>query len=137
MYKVWWGHKEMMAGTNLSNVVGVNSNVIEGLHPKKLFVSGLLKISDAPMIELRRAELERAFRKYGGAQGANVIVPINSSYAFVELESERMTGLALTELQSKYRMNRARRSRQERLQEEQEAEEAKANAENKDGSGWD
>ena len=119
---------EPMAGSDLSGVVGVNSHVFGGLHPKKLFVSGLSKLSDNASIELRQAELERAFKKYGGAQGAIVIVPINSTYAFVELESERMTDLALTELQSTYRMNRARRSRQDIMKEQQAKEESKGEA---------
>ena len=134
VYSVWWGHREPMAGSDLSGVVGVNSHTFGGVHAKKLFVSGLTKLSDSASIELRRAELERAFRKYGGTHGAIVDPRANSTYAFVELESERMTDLALTELQSTYRMNRARRSKQEIIQEQLQAqEETKA----QESSGWD
>ncbi len=121
VYKVWWGHKAPMASTSsdLSNVAGVNS--YNSVHEKKLFVSGLPKLSSQPELELRVAELERAFRKYGGAQGANVICPPNSTFAFVELETERQTDLALREMGSRYRLNRARRSKHEALLEQRAA----------------
>jgi len=140
VFKVWWGHKPLMAGNDLSGVAGCNNNVTGGgLHPKKLFVSGLSKITEEG-VDLRRAELERAFRKYGGPQGATVTVPVNSTYAFVEVESERQADLALAELQSQYRMNRARRSRYDATQEEREAAEAaaaKAGSKEEASSEWD
>jgi len=79
-------------------------------------------------VDLRRAELERAFRKYGGALGCKVTVPTNSTFAFVEVETERQADIALQEMAHRYRLNRARRSKHEALQEERAAAEAKANA---------
>jgi len=108
-----------MAG-DLSNVPGVNVSSYQ--HPKKLFVSNLTKIYSEPEVELRRAELERAFRKYGGAQGCIVKVPTNSTFPFVEVETSRMADLALREMQHSYTMSRARRTRAEMLQEQREAE---------------
>jgi hypothetical protein len=122
VYKVWWGNRPILAKGDVSGVPGVNS--FGSVHPRKLFVSGLAKISTQAEVELRRAELERAFWKYGGDRGVQVIVPTHSTYAFVEMESERMTDLALAEMADKYRLNRARRSRHEALQEERAAAEA-------------
>jgi len=119
VFKVWWGHKDCMAADDLGGVAGVN--VYSSLHPKKLFISGLSKIQTEPQVELRRAELERAFRKYGGDLGAVVTVPTNTTFAFVEVENERMADVALNEMSNKYRLNRARRSKHEALQEEREA----------------
>jgi chemotaxis protein histidine kinase CheA len=122
VYKVWWGNRPILAKGDVSGVPGVNS--FTSAHPRKLFVSGLAKISNQAEVELRRAELERAFWKYGGDRGVQVIVPTHSTYAFVEMESERMADLALAEMADKYRLNRARRSRHEALQEERAAAEA-------------
>lgn len=102
---------------------------------RKLFISGLSKISTQTEVDIRRAELERAFRKYGGARGVACIVPTNTTFAFVEMESERMADLALSEMSSKYRLNRARRSRHEALQEERAAKEA-GTAGKKEDSAW-
>ncbi len=113
VWKVWWGHKPSMEGKDLANIPGVNSH--NSVHEKKLFVSGLPKLSLQPQIDLRRAELERAFRKYGGQQGVQVVCPPNSTFAFVEVETERLADLALREMGNKYRLNRARRSRHEAL----------------------
>jgi len=118
VYKVWWGNKKPMFG-DLTNVPGVN--ISSYIHPKKLFVSSLTKIYSEPEVELRRAELERAFRKYGGAQGCIVKVPTNSTFAFVEVETSRMADAALREMASTYTMSRARRTKQEMLQEQREA----------------
>jgi len=104
---------------DLTNVPGVN--ISSYIHPKKLFVSSLTKIYSEPEVELRRAELERAFRKYGGAQGCIVKVPTNSTFAFVEVETSRMADAALREMASTYTMSRARRTKQEMLQEQREA----------------
>jgi hypothetical protein len=122
VYKVWWGQRPILAKGDLSDVPGVNS--FNADHPRKLFISGLPRISSDAEVEIRRAELERAFRKYGGDHGVLVIVPVNVSYAFVEMESESMTDLALKEMGDVYRMNRARRSRHEALREERAAREA-------------
>jgi len=122
VYKVWWGNRDVMASGDVSAVAGVNS--YNALHPRKLFVSGLTKIYSEPEVDLRRAELERAFRKYGGDRGVHVIVPTHSTYAFVEMESERQCDLALSEMAGQYRLNRARRSKHEALQEERAAAEA-------------
>mmetsp|Transcript_18007 Transcript_18007/g.25446 ORF Transcript_18007/g.25446 Transcript_18007/m.25446 type:complete len:579 (+) Transcript_18007:151-1887(+) len=113
VYKVWWGHKEIMGKGDLSVVAGVNT--FDALHPRKLFVSGLAKIFTEQEVDLRRAELERAFKKYGGAQGAVVVVPTNSTFAFVELETDRQASQALTEMAGRYTLSRARRSKHEAL----------------------
>lgn len=135
VYRVWWGNKAVMAKGDLSRVPGVN--VFDNLHPRKLFISGLPPISTDAEVDLRRAELERAFRKYGGDRGViTVTVPINKSFAFVELESERQADLALQEMQSEYRLNRARRSKHEALQEARAAEAAKGGPA-KESSEWD
>lgn len=112
-----------MAKNDVSGVAGVNS--FNSLHPRKLFISGLTKIYKQAEIDLRRAELERAFQKYGGARGAYVIVPTKSKFAFVEFESEQQAEQALNEMSQKYRLNRARRSKHEALQEERAAKEGK------------
>jgi RNA recognition motif-containing protein len=127
VYKVWWGNQPARAERgDLSHVAGVN--MYSSLHPRKLFVSGLTKVHSDADVDLRRAELERAFRKYGGDRGVQVIVPANATYAFVEMESERQADLALNEMSDNYRLNRARRSRHEALQEERAAKEAAAAA---------
>jgi RNA recognition motif-containing protein len=88
-------------------------------------------------VDLRRAELERAFRKYGGARGVTVLVPKNSTFAFVEMESERQADLALQQMVSQYRVNRARRTRHEALQEERAAAEAGKMGKKKENVEWD
>lgn len=132
---MWWGNRPILAKADVSGVPGVNSFSSE--HPRKVFLNGLGKIFTEAEIDLRRAELERAFRKYGGDRGVHVIVPTNATYAFVEMESERMADIALQELSEKYRMNRARRSRHEALQEERAAAEAGKGGETKKDSAWD
>jgi RNA recognition motif-containing protein len=102
-----------------------------------LFVSGLPRISSDAEVELRRAELERAFRKYGGDRGVIATVPTNTTFAFVELDSERQSDLALEEMQHLYRLNRARRSRHEALQEERAAAEASKQGTAKETTEWD
>lgn len=112
-----------MAKADVSGIAGVNQ--FNSVHPRKLFISGLSKIFTQSDIDHRRAELERAFAKYGGDRGVvEVIVPTNSTYAFVEMESDNLTEQALTEMASKYKLNRARRSRHEALLEERAAREA-------------
>ncbi len=70
--------------------------------------------------------------------GAITTVPTNSTFAFVELESERQTDLALQEMQASYRMSRARRSKREAMQEEKDRAEALAvAAAKKSESEWD
>jgi RNA recognition motif-containing protein len=103
---------------------------------RKLFVSGLSRIHTEGEVDLRRAELERAFRKYGGDRGVTCIVPTNTTFAFVEMETDRMADLALAEMAGKYRMNRARRSRHEALQEERAAKEAAKQGTQKVDGGW-
>ena len=88
-------------------------------------------------MDLRRAELERAFRKYGGAHGVSVIVPTNSTFAFVEVDSERQAELALREMLSQYKLNRARRTKHEAIQEERAAAEAAGVGKKKESTDWD
>lgn len=155
VYKVWWGNKPIMAKGDLSGVAGVN--VFNSIHPvrivvvnfscllysnfslpqRKLFVRGLQPLSAQHDLELRRAELERAFRKYGGDRGVTVLVPPNSTFAFVEMETERQADLALHEMADTYRLNRARRSRHEALQEERAAAAAAKRGEKKEVGEWD
>jgi RNA recognition motif-containing protein len=120
-----------MVGDNTSHIPGVN--IQSSLHDKKLFISGLPKISTEPQVELRRAELERAFRKYGGALGVTVTCPPNCSFAFVEVESYRAADMAIREMSSKYTVNRARRSRHDALMEQRESAEAGNTKSNDDG----
>eukprot|EP00586_Coscinodiscus_wailesii_P017191 CAMPEP_0172517528 /NCGR_PEP_ID=MMETSP1066-20121228/285830_1 /TAXON_ID=671091 /ORGANISM="Coscinodiscus wailesii, Strain CCMP2513" /LENGTH=126 /DNA_ID=CAMNT_0013299575 /DNA_START=128 /DNA_END=508 /DNA_ORIENTATION=+ len=126
-----------MAKANVKGVAGVNSQ--SALHPRKLFVSGLPKISTDAEIEERITELETAFRKYGGPQGGTpeVIAPVNSTFAFVELESSSQADLAMTEMQTSYRMNRARRSRHEVLQEERRNKLGGGGGGRKESHDWD
>jgi RNA recognition motif-containing protein len=104
---------------------------------RKLFISKLPKIHTDPEVDLRRAELERAFRKYGGDRGVTVVVPKNATFAFVEMESERQADLALQEMTTQYRVNRARRTRHEALQEERAAAEAAKQGKPKQNADWD
>ena len=83
-----------------------------------MFIRGLPKLFAEADVELRKAELERAFRRYGGAHGVTVTCSKNSTIAFVEVETERQADLALSDMQGKYRINRARMSRHEALMEE-------------------
>jgi hypothetical protein len=111
-----------MAKVDVSGIAGVNQ--FNSMHPRKLFLSGLSKIYTESDVDHRRAELERAFSKYGGERGVvQVIVPTNSTYAFVEMETEHLSEMALQEMAGQYRLNRARRSRHEALQEERAAKE--------------
>lgn len=137
VYKVWWGMKPLMAKADMTGVPGFNN--FNSLHPRKLFLSKLPKLHTEQELDLRRAELERAFRKYGGDRGATVIVPKNSTFAFVELESERQCDLALNEmaLNVQYRITRARRTRHEALQEERAAAEAGKQGTKKETGDWD
>eukprot|EP00544_Gedaniella_sp_CCMP2646_P013628 CAMPEP_0202491620 /NCGR_PEP_ID=MMETSP1361-20130828/8618_1 /ASSEMBLY_ACC=CAM_ASM_000849 /TAXON_ID=210615 /ORGANISM="Staurosira complex sp., Strain CCMP2646" /LENGTH=527 /DNA_ID=CAMNT_0049121701 /DNA_START=132 /DNA_END=1715 /DNA_ORIENTATION=- len=136
VYRVWWGNKKPMAKADPSGVPGVAAKHL--LHPRKLFISGLSRIATQAEVDERRAELERAFRKYGGNHGAIAIVPKDKAYAFIELDTERQADLALQEMQDKYRLNRARLSRHEALQEERAAAEAAANdGQKKESSDWD
>jgi RNA recognition motif-containing protein len=121
VYKVWWGNKPSLAKGDLSSVAGYKS--FNSVHPRKLFVSKLKKVRTEPEVDLRRAELERTFGKYAGPRGCSVSVQKHSTFAFVEFETEREADLALQELSSQYRINRARRTRHEALQEERLAKE--------------
>mmetsp|Transcript_23975 Transcript_23975/g.66430 ORF Transcript_23975/g.66430 Transcript_23975/m.66430 type:complete len:579 (-) Transcript_23975:1962-3698(-) len=124
VYKAWWGNKEPMTKEDVSNVAGVDA--FDSVHPKKLFVSGLRKIRTDQQVELRTAELERVFRKYGGARGVSCLVPKNSTYAFVEFETERMCDVAMQQMPGSdfpYKINRARRTKHEALMEERAAKE--------------
>jgi len=104
---------------------------------RKLFISKLPKIHTDAEVDLRRAELERAFRKYGGDRGVTVLIPKNSTFAFVEFESARQTDLALQDMAAQYRINRARRTRHEALQEERAAAEAAKGGKTKENADWD
>ncbi|KAL3899669.1 MAG: hypothetical protein SGARI_006408, partial [Bacillariaceae sp.] len=98
-------------------------------------------VRSEPEVDLRRAELERAFGKYAGPRGCSVSVQKHSTFAFVEFETEREADLALQEMSAQYRINRARRTRHEALQEERAAAEAAKMALNKkklrESADWD
>ena len=137
VYRVWWGRKQSMAD-DLNDVAGVN--IYASVHPKKLFVSGLSKCMSDPEVDLRRAELERAFRKYGGPSGiVAVSVQKNSTFAFVEVASEQQADLALLEMANsgRYRINKARRTKHEALLEERSAKEAMEKGTAKESVDWD
>ena len=137
VYRVWWGYKpSMSAGKDISGVAGVN--LYSSIHPKKLFVSGLSKIHSDPEVDLRRAELERAFRKYGGPNGAVFVsVQKDSTFAFVEVASEQQADLALVEMNGRYRVNKARRTKHEAIMEERAAKEAAEKGVVKESVDWD
>lgn len=149
----------------MAAVAGVN--IYRAEHPRKLIIRNLPKIQSVSDMEVRRAELERAFRKYGSDRGVIVVVPLNRSFAFVEMESERETvrlgsthpsrcgvhvnhqllshiflclqDRALKEMGSVYQLGRARRSKHEALQEERAAKESGTASGGKTGAakGWD
>ncbi|KAL7526074.1 hypothetical protein ACHAXR_003149 [Thalassiosira sp. AJA248-18] len=135
VYRVWWGRKASMA-KDLNGVAGVN--IYDSVHPKKLWISGLSKLRSDPEVDLRRAELERAFRKYGGPSGAVLVsVQKDSTFAFVEVASEQKADLALLEMANKYRVNKARRTKHEALMEERAAKEAAEKGTVKESVDWD
>ncbi|KAG7343369.1 galactoside-binding lectin [Nitzschia inconspicua] len=128
VFKAWWGNKESMAKDDISSVAGVNT--FDSVHPRKLFIQGLPKIRDDREVELRRAELERIFHRYGGARGVSTLVPKNVGYAFVEFETDQMCNKAFQEMADKYpfKITRARRSKHEALMDKRAAEAAAGNA---------
>jgi hypothetical protein len=136
VYRVWWGRKPSMVDPEkVEGVAGVN--IHSAVHPRRLFVSGLTKLHTDPEVDLRRAELERAFRKYGGPTGAvSVSLQKNSTFAFVEVATEGLADLALLEMANsgRYRVNKARRSRHEALMEERAAKEAAEGGGNGEGT---
>ena len=132
VYKVWWGRKKILARNDLSDVYGVNAFV--GMHPTKLFIKGLSSIHTQAEIDLRRAQLERAFRKYGGDRGVTVTIPPNATFAFVECNSEQSANRALEEMSEEYDIKRAWRKRYEALQEERSA---AANSPGHETTEWD
>ena len=137
VYKAWWGNKESMIDENeLPRVAGYKA--FDAVHPRKLFLSGLPKIRTDREAEIRRAELDRQFMKYAGDRGVTTIVPLHSSYAFVEFETERGAELALNELSGvlPYKINRARRSKHEALTEKREAEALAAEGKTKSTGDW-
>lgn len=134
VYKAWWGNKEPLAGEDVSNIAGVNA--FDSVHPKKIFISGLPKIKTEKQVDIRRAELERVFRKYGGARGVSTIVPKYSSYAFVEFETEHQCSVCIQQMPGSsfpYKINRARRTKHEALMEERAAKES---GKAQDGGDW-
>ena len=128
--------KKSRHGGRSQRSAGVQS--YSAVHPKKLFISALSKLRTDPEVDLRRAELERAFRKYGGPSGAvSVIVPKDSTFAFVECHSEHLADLAVMEMGDRYRVNKARRTKHEALLEERAAKEAAEKGEVKESTEWD
>jgi len=69
VHRVWWGQKESMAAEGNNSVAGADT--YDSVHPKKIFIQGLAKITSELEGTERRAELERAFHKYGGNEGMN------------------------------------------------------------------
>merc|ERR1712224_812520 len=132
VYKAWWGNKEPMAKDDVSNIPGVDS--FDSVHPRKLFISGLKKIWDDKQVELRTAELERRFRRFGGARGVQCIVPKRNTYAFVVFETEAQCDDAMRHMPETvdYKVSRARRTKHEALADERAAKEGKT----EDSGGW-
>ena len=133
--KVWWGWKApILADTDASSIHSPTktnekvssvtpdrpSKILNLTHPRKLFLRGLCKLQTDAQIELRKAELERAFFRYGGARGATVIAPKHKTFAFVEFESAHGASLALREMSSQYCLTRARYTRQEALNDQKD-----------------
>jgi hypothetical protein len=146
VHRVWWGYKpSMFDESTLDRIPGVN--IVSAVHPRKLFISGLSRLFTDPEVDLRKAELERAFRKYGGPTGAVAVsIQKNSGFAFVDVASEELADLAVAEMANnrQYRVNKARRTRHEALLEERAARETKeaeegggGTAGSKETAGWD
>jgi RNA recognition motif-containing protein len=135
----------MFDESTLDRIPGVN--IVSAVHPRKLFISGLSRLFTDPEVDLRKAELERAFRKYGGPTGAVAVsIQKNSGFAFVDVASEELADLAVAEMANnrQYRVNKARRTRHEALLEERAARETKeaeegggGTAGSKETAGWD
>eukprot|EP00934_Nitzschia_sp_Nitz4_P007746 Nitzschia sp. Nitz4//scaffold239_size30010//1167//2957//NITZ4_008009-RA/size30010-processed-gene-0.9-mRNA-1//-1//CDS//3329543559//7736//frame0 len=134
VYKAWWGNKPIMAKEDVASVPGVNS--YNAMHPRKLFISALPRITSEAEVDIRRAELERAFRRFGGARGVSCIIPTNATFAFVEFEDDAMTDAAFTAMSSKYKINRARWTRHEALQDKRLKEEAARQGNTDASSAW-
>ena len=139
---VWWGAKPLIAKCNASEIAGCTSMNL--LHPvsqpfnsscdrlgyfatnhrfllesslkqTKLFIRGLPKIHTSSQVDLRRAQLERAFRKYGGIRGVSVIAPKKVSFAFIELEFAEQAQAALREMAGLFNITHAKYTRLEAL----------------------
>ena len=65
-----------------------------------------------------------------------MIVPKDSTFAFVECDSEQLADLAVMEMAERYKVNKARRTKHEALMEERAAKEAKEK-ESGGGGDWD
>ena len=89
VFRVWWGLRPSMAKKELSSVAGVNSFRAE--HPRKIIVRDLPRVKTVSDADIRRAQLERAFIKYGGNRGVAVIVPLRKTFCFIEFETERQS----------------------------------------------
>lgn len=66
-----------------STVAGADT--YDSVHPKKIFIQGLAKITSELEGDERRAELERAFHKYGGNEGAHCMIHKNKPEVHVNL----------------------------------------------------
>lgn len=111
---VWWGKKVPMASGDTSNVAG--GEPLDLYHSKKLFIRKLPKLKTDSQVELRKAELERAFWKYAGPRGVTVIAPKHKSFAFFEFERAREAFAALQALKGCYSLSRAKYTREEALE---------------------
>lgn len=113
--QVWWGDGAPIVAHRAHQSTISPSEVIPGvpqgdsLHPRKLFIRRLTKLSTDSDLEKRRAMLERAFSRYGGRLGVTTWVPKNRSYAFVEAETQEKADLAILEMGSSFCISRARR----------------------------
>ena len=88
-----------MASSDLFDVDGVN--LYSAIHPKNLFVSGLPRLHSDP--RRRIYVMQCAFQKYGGLSGVvRVIVPKDSTFAFVECDSEQLADLVVMEMAEWY-----------------------------------
>jgi len=103
---------QSLVGTEkVEGVAGVN--IHSAVHPRRLFVSGLTKLHTDPEVDLRRAELERAFRKYVDRLDVRICGSREPILALLEMANS-----------GRYQVNEAGRSRHEALIEERAAKEA-------------
>ena len=111
---VWWGKKPLMMKDKVPGIAGCTS--MDLFHPKKLFIRQLTKITTDVQVEVRRAQLERAFAKYGGARGVTVVAPKKKSFAFVKFECATQAAAALCEMAVHFNVARAKYTRPEALE---------------------
>ena len=140
VHRVHWGKHNLYASVTPSKSVP-GSTIGRVPHPFKLFVHNLNKGRDSSKgyVERERANLERAFAKYGDATtGVIVKMRAGGNYALVQLKDKEQTDKALSEMKERYpNVSRASMTPAEVAeQKKREAEEAAKEAEKKMLSSW-